>query len=1087
MCKEISHIHTLSFSVCMKALLLSLIMPALCTHIHAQYGSRYWIDSLHRFYNQSLPFSHNQQAFPFYMLHDPVVRVNETSLTQKKFYNEKHSASPGSAATCGDTSVRVTFIRNLTELYPNFITKTKDNNILIPGGYIDDFTANVQKAQLVKTTATGKILWQVRSTYISKANYYFYRVFEASDGSIYAAGNYEKKDALGNNLYTAILIAKFNAAGNPLWQVTPASPLWASASYKGSAYITDIAEGADGFLYFTGRIDLPGVTKGIIMKYDNGGSLRWSKGFNEFSNICTAYGVNFNSSGNIMLLGKYPGAGASVVFAALLNSSTGDTLSTKAWQTSGTDFTYTGFTYDAYVTRLSNGNMALYGQLFNDGFFAGGRTKYTGMTEFNLNQDFVKGWQITGDYLSNGRDTKVFVHPDGSADFTFNNFLPGHLDSINLFIGNVENDQLIKQRVIKQKAITTHSFNNFCKMNDGGSVAVEQDYDNISSYNIYFLHNSDTAGLYFGKDTSFMQLEALSYQRYAGSVLSVSSGIVAAEINPPILFTQDTMKTVVVDSIITNCTNIKVSTATPSVCPGTPVIIKASKNKECLRNISWSYDAGVLQSYNVIDDSAISLIFSKQWKGYISASVCPGVADSVLITVTQSPGSVNLGSDTVLCPGNTIILNAKKGYVSYQWQDGSADSLLSITTAGKYFVSVTDSCGNTFSDTVNVVSIIDVSFSIGNDTIKCNADSVLIKAPGGYISYNWQPAYNLRQLNDSTVKVFPFTDTSYTIRAEKAPGCFVYDTIKISALSSPVINIGKDTAICSGDSVLLDAGPGFASYIWSNTSSSRQIKVFDGGQYIVNAAAANTCISSDTINITENLLPQPQLGNDTFLCEGKSLILNPGTFQTYLWQDGTTAPVYNANMVGKYSVTVTDNSNCINTDSVNVTAVYPSPGDLLADTVSFCQGESITLSADDAYSAYTWSTGSTSPSITINTDGLYWLQAENNFGCSSRDSIKVSYRLCTTAIYLPNAFTPNGDGKNDILRAKVYGVVNNFRLVIYNRFGQKIFESSNPAVGWNGNINGKTVQQGDTFVWICSYQLEGQPAQTAKGTVTVIR
>lgn len=1086
MCTHTLHIYTKRIAVSLKTVLLCLLTFILYTGVSAQYKN-YWLDSLHRYYDASLPFSHKEQkTFPFYILNDSV-QLNTAFYSTNKNSLAGSTNKTSDAATCGDTSIRIKFTKPLTNLYPNFITKTKDNNILIPGGYIDDFFANVQKAQLVKTTATGKILWQVRSTYISTANYYFYRAFEASDGSIYIAGNYEKKDALGNYLYTSILIAKFNAAGNPLWQVTPASPLWASASYQGSAYITDINEGTDGFLYFTGRIDLPGVIKGFIMKYDNGGSLRWSRGFNDPNNICTGYGINFNSAGNILMLGKYPDSGAPILFTALLNQSTGDTLSTKAWQTTGSDATYTSFTNDAYVTRLANGNLALYGKLFNDGFLVGGRTKYTGMAEFDLNQDFVKGWQITGDYVSNGTDTKTFVHADGSADLTFNNFLPGHTDSINLFIANIQNDKIAKERVIKQKAITSHSFNNFCKMNDGGSAAVEQDYDDLSSYSIYFLHNTDTSGLYLGKDTSLMQLEALNYQRVPGSTLSVSPNIVSAEINPPILFAQDILTTKVVDSIITNCTSIKLTASASSVCLGVPVIIKASKNKECLRKITWSYDASVLQSFSFINDSTLSLTFSKAWKGYVAAAVCTGVADSVLITALQSPGPVNLGADTVLCPGNTITLNAKKGYDSYKWQDGSVDSLLNVVAAGKYYVDVTDTCGNAFSDTINVVSIINVNFSIGNDTIKCNNDSVTIKAPGAYINYNWSPPYNLQQINDSTIKVFPLIDTSYMVRAEKVPGCFVYDTIKVTALNSPPIYLGADTAVCSGDSVILNAGAGFANYLWSNASSSQQIKVFDGGEYIVHATAANSCISSDTINIIVNLLPQPQLGNDTFMCEGQDLILFPGIFKSYLWQDGTATPIYNATALGKYSVTVTDNNNCVNTDSVNVIAVYPSPGDLLADTASFCQGESLTLTTDSAYAAYVWSTGSTAPSITINTEGSYWLKATNSNGCSNTDSIKISYRICTNAVYLPTAFTPNGDGRNDIFRAKVYGVVSNFHLVIYNRFGQKIFESTNPANGWNGMLKGKPAQQGDTFIWICNYQLEGQQIQTVKGTVTVIR
>jgi hypothetical protein len=103
----------------------------------------------------------------------------------------------------------------------------------------------------------------------------------------------------------------------------------------------------------------------------------------------------------------------------------------------------------------------------------------------------------------------------------------------------------------------------------------------------------------------------------------------------------------------------------------------------------------------------IQVKFNQPWQGWLNAEIrttCGLVKDSLLITVIASPGSVNIGPDTALCPGNTILLNARRGYASYKWNDGSTDSIHMVNSPGKYYVEVSDACGSLFSDTI-IVSV----------------------------------------------------------------------------------------------------------------------------------------------------------------------------------------------------------------------------------------------------------------------------------------------------------------------------------------------------------------------------------------------
>jgi gliding motility-associated-like protein len=97
----------------------------------------------------------------------------------------------------------------------------------------------------------------------------------------------------------------------------------------------------------------------------------------------------------------------------------------------------------------------------------------------------------------------------------------------------------------------------------------------------------------------------------------------------------------------------------------------------------------------------------------------------------------------------------------------------------------------------------------------------------------------------------------------------------------------------------------------------------------------------------------------------------------------------------------------------------------------------------------------------------------------------VGGKQCMEGLYVPNAFTPNGDGQNDVFRALIFGHVTSFSFVIYNRWGGRVYETHNPAEGWNGKLNAGVAQKG-TYVWYCRYTMEGQSEKIEKGIVELV-
>jgi gliding motility-associated-like protein len=281
--------------------------------------------------------------------------------------------------------------------------------------------------------------------------------------------------------------------------------------------------------------------------------------------------------------------------------------------------------------------------------------------------------------------------------------------------------------------------------------------------------------------------------------------------------------------------------------------------------------------------------------------------------------------------------------------------------------------------------------------------------------------------------------------------------------------------------------------------TNRNIKICEGESYFV--AGANqikTGVYKDTLhtqlgcdsviitNLVVNPKPLPNLGADKNLCQGQSITFNAGTFISYHWQDQTTQPTFTTNAIGRYWVQVTDINNCTNADTVEIKNIFPPPSNFLKQTDTICQYEKITIAPFNSYSQYNWSTGSMQSRVTVDKAGLYILTVKDINNCIGKDTIDIIQKVCNSGVWVPTAFTPNGNQLNDVFRAMVFGVVESFKFQVYDRWGNLVFETTDPMKGWDGKVNGIPVTT-SVFVWQCSYKLKGTDPAFQKGTVTLIR
>jgi gliding motility-associated-like protein len=166
--------------------------------------------------------------------------------------------------------------------------------------------------------------------------------------------------------------------------------------------------------------------------------------------------------------------------------------------------------------------------------------------------------------------------------------------------------------------------------------------------------------------------------------------------------------------------------------------------------------------------------------------------------------------------------------------------------------------------------------------------------------------------------------------------------------------------------------------------------------------------------------------------------------------------------------------------------LYPTPAAFLPADTAICAYGSIQLSPVRNYNSYRWNTGINSAQLTVSQPGTYWLEVTDANNCTGRDSVIVNPKDCLKGLYVPSGFTPNNDGKNDLLKPFLFGNIKKYEFRVFNRWGETVFVTKDPNAGWNGLHKG-IPQDAAVFIWSCRYQLEGEEERVEKGTVVVVR
>ena len=493
----------------------------------------------------------------------------------------------------------------------------------------------------------------------------------------------------------------------------------------------------------------------------------------------------------------------------------------------------------------------------------------------------------------------------------------------------------------------------------------------------------------------------------------------------------------------------------------------------------WVNAAGLY----VLSTALLGCVFENEVEVYPSANV-----------------GVDLGLDVVLCENETLdLLSGYNASETQWWLNGqSFDGLAEITVGGEDQVVAVEivigACVSTDTMEVDYAPFFDAN--IPASVSMCAGDSMLISAAGGAPQYQW----NTGESNSSLWITSPGIYTLST----PIQGCVYEATMTATNIPLPNLELGPDIQLCSGQQVALNTNLPLADATeWSNGVSTAVLETGAAGTYAV-VVTENGCSSSDTVVVAVQPLPIFNLDEDRMLCPDESAYLFVYPMlegSTVQWNTGQTTSDIDVSSPGMYSATTFING-CTWTDTVQIFKAAPLMLSL-EGLYELCEGEELAITAANPVSifpiSYAWSTGQNTPSIALARSGLFEVEVSNV--CESvSDGFEIKLIPCGCEAYVPSAFSPDNDGYNDMFRPVIACEPVDYTFEIWNTWGELVFASSDPAMGWIGEVEGDPAlsshsgyfAQDGLYVWRLKVafdegELFAPPLQEYSGTVLVVR
>jgi gliding motility-associated-like protein len=425
-----------------------------------------------------------------------------------------------------------------------------------------------------------------------------------------------------------------------------------------------------------------------------------------------------------------------------------------------------------------------------------------------------------------------------------------------------------------------------------------------------------------------------------------------------------------------------------------------------------------------------------------------GCTDTATVTVVVNPTPTVVANSTAtsICQGTSITLTGS-GASTYLWSNGAVNGV-PITPIATTTYSVQGTDAN------NCVSLASVTVTVNpSPTVVANASANIVCAGqpvtlfgSGATTYVWNNGVT------NNVAFTPTASESYTVTGTNSNNCTNTATINITVNPNPTVTaVATPAFICFGDSSQLLAS-GADLYLWTPmVNNGDSVSPIVTTTYSVIGTTLAGCTGTTTLDVTVNQLPSVVANaNPIVVCEGGETTLFGTGAIAYTWSSGVldnTAFVPTA--TNTYTVTGTDGTNCSNTADVTV-IVIPKPFFTIGPDTTTCPQAPAILSANTTFSSYLWSTGETTPVISVGNLGTVSLTVTDSDGCEYTDQLVLFLAPdCLPTYNIPNVFTPNGDNDNDFFFIDATNISSQ-QITIVNRWNNVMFSRTGPSPKWDG-------------------------------------
>ena len=436
------------------------------------------------------------------------------------------------------------------------------------------------------------------------------------------------------------------------------------------------------------------------------------------------------------------------------------------------------------------------------------------------------------------------------------------------------------------------------------------------------------------------------------------------------------------------CTpTISTGGAVTTFCQGGSVTLTASPGI----SYSWAPGGQTSQSIAVSSSGSYSVTVT-------NANNCTATSAATVVTVNPLPAvpTITANGPTTFCQGGTVTLTSSSA-TNNLWSTGATTQSINVTASGSYTVTVTNAnnCSSTSAATVVTVNPLPAvpTITANGPTTFCQGGTVTLTS-GAATNNVWSTGATTQSINVSA-------SGSYTVTVTNANNCSSTSAATVVTVNPlPIVTLSPFTAVCSTDAAftLTGGSPAGGTYTGTGVSGGQfNPSIAGAGVFVITYSYTNSnnCTATATQSITVNncggCTPTISADKPTTFCQGGSVTLTSSPAASYLWSNGATTQSILVNSSGTYSVTTTNVNNCTGTSSAIIVTVNPLPAvpTITANgPTTFCQGGSVTLSSTSATS-YLWSTGATTQSINVNSNGNYSVSVKNAAGCSASSAATI--------------------------------------------------------------------------------------------------